>query len=88
MASLLEGPVYTRPRSGATSRCPAVLQSGTTRASPAGGATRALRRTATRRPELLAAAADLDRRDREVLDALEQGRRSDVAPWRAAAPVE
>ena len=27
-------------------------------------------------------------RDREVLDALEQGRRSDVAPWRAAAPVE
>jgi tRNA (guanine37-N1)-methyltransferase len=88
MASLLEGPVYTRPPVWRDLEVPAVLQSGDHARIARWRRDEALRRTATRRPELLAAVADLDRRDREVLDAVEEGRRSDVAPWRAATPVE
>jgi len=70
MESLLEGPVYTRPPVWRGRPVPAVLQSGDHARIARWRRDEALRRTAERRPELLAGAGDLDRRDREVLDAL------------------
>ena len=70
MASLLEGPVYTRPPVWRDREVPAVLQSGDHARIARWRRDEALRRTAARRPELLAEVQALDRRDREVLDAL------------------
>ena len=73
MASLLEGPVYTRPPVWRDREVPAVLQSGDHARIARWRRDEALRRTAERRPELLARLEGLDRRDREVLDALDLG---------------
>jgi tRNA (guanine37-N1)-methyltransferase len=71
MSGLLEGPVYTRPRSWRGLEVPDVLLSGHHRAIARWQRDEALRRTAANRPDLirrLATAADgLDKRDREVL---------------------
>jgi tRNA (guanine37-N1)-methyltransferase len=71
MSGLLEGPVYTRPRSWREREVPDVLLSGNHRAIARWQRDEALRRTAANRPDLirrLAAAADgLDKRDRQVL---------------------
>jgi tRNA (guanine37-N1)-methyltransferase len=72
MADLLEGPVFTRPPVWRGHEVPAVLQSGDHARIARWRRDEALRRTAARRPELLAGLADrLDARDRQVLDALE-----------------
>ena len=71
MSGLLEGPVYTRPRTWREREVPDVLLSGNHRAIARWQRDEALRRTAASRPDLirrLAAAADgLDKRDRQVL---------------------
>jgi tRNA (guanine37-N1)-methyltransferase len=71
MSGLLEGPVYTRPRSWRGLEVPDVLLSGHHRAIARWQRDEALRRTAANRPDLirrLATAADgLDKRDRQVL---------------------
>ena len=71
MSGLLEGPVYTRPRSWRGLEVPDVLMSGHHRAIARWQRDEALRRTAANRPDLirrLATAADgLDKRDRQVL---------------------
>ena len=71
MSGLLEGPVYTRPRSWRGLEVPDMLLSGHHRAIARWQRDEALRRTAANRPDLirrLAAAADgLDKRDRQVL---------------------
>ena len=71
MSGLLEGPVYTRPRTWRGLEVPDVLLSGNHRAIARWQRDEALRRTAASRPDLLrrlAAAADgLDKRDRQVL---------------------
>jgi tRNA (guanine37-N1)-methyltransferase len=71
MSALLEGPVYTRPRTWRELEVPDVLLSGNHRAIARWQRDEALRRTAASRPDLirrLAAAADgLDKRDRQVL---------------------
>jgi tRNA (guanine37-N1)-methyltransferase len=71
MSGLLEGPVYTRPRTWRELEVPDVLLSGNHRAIARWQRDEALRRTAASRPDLirrLAAAADgLDKRDRQVL---------------------
>jgi tRNA (guanine37-N1)-methyltransferase len=71
MSGLLEGPVYTRPRTWRGRDVPDVLLSGNHRAIARWQRDEALRRTAVNRPDLirrLAAAADgLDKRDRQVL---------------------
>ncbi|MGH3298075.1 MAG: tRNA (guanosine(37)-N1)-methyltransferase TrmD [Trebonia sp.] len=71
MSGLLEGPVYTRPRSWREHEVPDVLLSGNHRAIARWQRDEALRRTAVNRPDLirrLATAADgLDKRDRQVL---------------------
>lgn len=71
MRGLLEGPVYTRPRSWRGHEVPPVLLSGDHAAIARWQRDEALRRTAARRPDLirrLAAAGDgLDARDRAVL---------------------
>jgi tRNA (guanine37-N1)-methyltransferase len=71
MSGLLEGPLYTRPRSWRELEVPDVLLSGNHRAIARWQRDEALRRTAANRPDLirrLAAAADgLDKRDRQVL---------------------
>jgi tRNA (guanine37-N1)-methyltransferase len=71
MSGLLEGPVYTRPRSWREREVPDVLLSGNHRAIARWQRDEALRRTAASRPDLirrLASAADgLDKRDRQVL---------------------
>jgi len=73
MRGLLEGPVYTRPRSWRGHQVPAVLLSGDHAAIARWQRDEALRRTARTRPDLihrLAAVPDgLDARDKEVLDA-------------------
>lgn len=73
MLGLLEGPVYTRPRSWRGHQVPSVLLSGDHAAIARWQRDEALRRTARTRPDLirrLAAIPDgLDTRDREVLDA-------------------
>jgi len=71
MSGLLEGPVYTRPRSWHSLEVPDVLLSGHHGAIARWQRDEALRRTAANRPDLirrLAIAADgLDKRDRQVL---------------------
>jgi len=71
MSGLIEGPVYTRPRSWRGLEVPDVLLSGHHRAIARWQRDEALRRTAASRPDLirrLATAADgLDKRDRQVL---------------------
>jgi tRNA (guanine37-N1)-methyltransferase len=71
MSGLLEGPVYTRPRTWRARDAPDVLLSGNHRAIARWQRDEALRRTAVNRPDLirrLAAAPDgLDKRDRQVL---------------------
>ncbi|MGD0705726.1 MAG: tRNA (guanosine(37)-N1)-methyltransferase TrmD [Trebonia sp.] len=71
MSGLLEGPVYTRPRSWRGLEVPDVLLSGHHGAIARWQRDEALRRTAASRPDLirrLAAAADgLGKRDRQVL---------------------
>ncbi|CAA9314558.1 MAG: tRNA (guanine(37)-N(1))-methyltransferase [uncultured Frankineae bacterium] len=69
MQSLLEGPVYTRPPVWRGREVPAVLQSGDHARIARWRRDQALRRTAARRPELLAAADGLDAQDRAVLQA-------------------
>ena len=70
MHGLLEGPVYTRPRSWRGHEVPPVLLSGDHAAIARWQRDEALRRTAGRRPDLirrLAAGGHLDARDRAVL---------------------
>jgi tRNA (guanine37-N1)-methyltransferase len=71
MSGLLEGPVYTRPRTWREREVPEVLLSGNHRAIARWQRDEALRRTAVNRPDLirrLAADPDgLDKRDRQVL---------------------
>jgi tRNA (guanine37-N1)-methyltransferase len=71
MRGLLEGPVYTRPRTWRGLDAPEVLLSGNHKAIARWQRDEALRRTAVTRPDLirrLAAAGDgLDKRDRQVL---------------------
>ena len=71
MSGLLEGPVYTRPRTWRERAVPDVLLSGNHRAIARWQRDESLRRTAVNRPDLirrLATAPDgLDKRDRQVL---------------------
>jgi tRNA (guanine37-N1)-methyltransferase len=71
MTGLLEGPVYTRPRTWRERDVPDVVLSGNHQAIARWQRDEALRRTAVNRPDLirrLAAAPDgLDKRDRQVL---------------------
>jgi tRNA (guanine37-N1)-methyltransferase len=67
MRGLLEGPVYTRPRTWREREVPDVLLSGNHAAIARWRRDLALRRTAAHRADLIAALRDLDRRDREVL---------------------
>jgi tRNA (guanine37-N1)-methyltransferase len=71
MSGLLEGPVYTRPRTWRERDVPDVTLSGNHRAIARWQRDESLRRTAVNRPDLirrLAAAPDgLDKRDRQVL---------------------
>ena len=71
MSGLLEGPVYTRPRTWRGHAVPDVLLSGNHAAIARWQRDEALRRTAATRPDLirsLAAGGDgLDKRDRQVL---------------------
>jgi tRNA (guanine37-N1)-methyltransferase len=64
MASLLEGPVYTRPAVWRGREVPAVLRSGDHAAVARWRRRQALQRTADRRPDLL---AELDPADRALL---------------------
>jgi tRNA (guanine37-N1)-methyltransferase len=67
MRGLLEGPVYTRPRTWRGHGVPEVLLSGNHAAIERWRRDMALRRTAAHRPDLIAALRDLDLRDRQVL---------------------
>jgi tRNA (guanine37-N1)-methyltransferase len=71
MSGLLEGPVYTRPRSWRGLEVPDVLLSGHHKAIARWQRDEALRRTAANRPDLirrLASTGDgLDKRDRQVI---------------------
>ena len=67
MRGLLEGPVYTRPRTWREREVPEVLLSGHHAAIARWRRDMALRRTAALRPDLIGALSDLDRRDRQVL---------------------
>jgi tRNA (guanine37-N1)-methyltransferase len=71
MSGLLEGPVYTRPRTWREHEVPDVLLSGNHRAIARWQRDEALRRTAANRPDLIrrlaAAPGGLDKRDRQVL---------------------
>ena len=66
MSGLLEGPVYTRPRTWRGREVPEVLLSGNHAAIARWRRDMALRRTAANRPDLIGA-LDLDARDRQVL---------------------
>jgi tRNA (guanine37-N1)-methyltransferase len=68
MTGLLEGPVYTRPRTWRGHEVPEILLSGNHAAIARWRRDMALRRTAAHRPDLLAA-LELDARDRQVLAA-------------------
>jgi tRNA (guanine37-N1)-methyltransferase len=67
MEGLLEGPVYTRPPVWQGLEVPAVLQSGDHARIARWRRDEALRRTAARRPELVAGLTGLDPRDLAVL---------------------
>ena len=72
-AGLLEGPSYTRPPEWEGLAVPPVLLSGDHAAIARWRRDQALRRTAQRRPDLLAAlAGELSERDREVLAELDR----------------
>ncbi len=91
MRGLLEGPVYTRPRTWREREVPEVLVSGNHAAIERWRRDMALRRTAAHRPDLIAALRDLDPRDRQVLaeagfDAGEHSAEQSGAP--AARPAE
>jgi tRNA (guanine37-N1)-methyltransferase len=74
MEGLLEGPVYTRPPVWRGLQVPAVLQSGDHARIARWRRDQALRRTAERRPDLLAGLVDrLDERDRAVLTGPPEG---------------
>ena len=69
MTGLLEGPVYTRPPTWRGLVVPPVLQSGDHARIARWRRDEALRRTAARRPELIAALGErLDAQDRAVLE--------------------
>ncbi|GII61752.1 tRNA (guanine-N(1)-)-methyltransferase [Sphaerisporangium krabiense] len=70
MASLVEGPVYTKPPVWRGHEVPPILLSGNHGAIARWRRDEALRRTAATRPELLLRLGreNLDKRDREVLD--------------------
>lgn len=68
MTGLLEGPVYTRPRTWRGHEVPEILLSGNHAAIARWRRDMALRRTAAHRPDLLTA-LELDARDRQVLAA-------------------
>ncbi len=67
MRALLEGPSYTRPPVWDGRAVPEVLQSGDHARIARWRRDEALRRTADRRPDLLATSEGLDERDRAVL---------------------
>ena len=71
MSGLLEGPVYTRPRSWRGLEVPDVLLSGHHRAIARWQRDEALRRTVANRPDLIrrlaATGGGLDKRDRQVI---------------------
>jgi tRNA (guanine37-N1)-methyltransferase len=67
MRGLLEGPVYTRPRTWREREVPDVLLSGNHAAIARWRRDMALRRTAAHRADLVARLRDLDRHDRGVL---------------------
>ncbi|MBV9092789.1 MAG: tRNA (guanosine(37)-N1)-methyltransferase TrmD [Streptosporangiaceae bacterium] len=67
MCGLVEGPVYTRPRSWRGHEVPGVLLSGDHAAIARWRRDMALRRTAAYRPDLIRALRDLDPRDQQVL---------------------
>ena len=67
MTGLLEGPVYTRPPVWNGLAVPDVLQSGDHARIARWRRDEALRRTASRRPDLLAGRVELDEADRAVL---------------------
>jgi tRNA (guanine37-N1)-methyltransferase len=67
MRGLLEGPVYTRPRTWRDREVPEVLLSGNHAAIARWRRDMALRRTAAHRADLVARLRDLDRHDRRVL---------------------
>jgi tRNA (guanine37-N1)-methyltransferase len=67
MRGLLEGPVYTRPRSWRGYEVPEVLLSGHHAAITRWRRDMALRRTAACRPDLIAALRDLEPRDQQIL---------------------
>jgi tRNA (guanine37-N1)-methyltransferase len=67
MSGLLEGPVYTRPRTWREREVPEVLLSGNHAAIARWRRDMALRRTAAHRADLVARLRDLDRYDRRVL---------------------
>jgi tRNA (guanine37-N1)-methyltransferase len=68
MEGLLEGPIYTRPPTWRGHDVPPILLSGDHGAIARWRRDEALRRTAARRPDLLAGRAELlDARDRAVL---------------------
>jgi tRNA (guanine37-N1)-methyltransferase len=67
MRGLLEGPVYTRPRTWREREVPEVLLSGNHAAIARWRRDMALRRTAAHRADLVATLRDLDRHDRGVL---------------------
>jgi tRNA (guanine37-N1)-methyltransferase len=71
MSGLLEGPVYTRPRTWRERDVPDVVLSGNHQAIARWQRDEALRRTAVNRPDLIrrlaAAPGGLDKRDRQVL---------------------
>ncbi len=74
MQDLLEGPVYTRPPVWRGLDVPAVLQSGDHARIARWRRDQALRRTADRRPDLLAARVDsLDDLDRAALTGPPEG---------------
>ena len=72
---LLEGPSYTRPESWRGHAVPEVLRSGNHRAIARWRRDRALERTASRRPDLIAAlpVEALDKADRAFLAGLQDG---------------
>jgi tRNA (guanine37-N1)-methyltransferase len=81
MQGLLEGPVYTRPPVWEGLEVPAVLQSGDHARIARWRRDEALRRTAARRPDLIAGLTGLDARDVAVLaDAGFDGPPAPVAP--------
>ncbi|SCL20397.1 tRNA (guanosine(37)-N1)-methyltransferase TrmD [Micromonospora inyonensis] len=65
---LLEAPVYTKPPSWRGHDVPEILRSGDHGRIARWRRDEALRRTAERRPDMLAALGDLDRRDRAALE--------------------